>query len=97
MKNWRTRFRICEPEDRPQQKDFAYRLCMLSAQQLGAGDQGLNCGGTGIAPPPVGATAQGPATMAPGTPLPPINSDQAAAALLHHRTMRPAPHSSWAR
>jgi len=63
-----------------QQKDFAYRLCMLSAQQLGAGDQGLNCGGTGVAPPPVGATAQGPATMAPGTPLPPINNDEATAA-----------------
>ena len=62
-----------------QQKDFAYRLCMLSAQQLGAGDQGLNCGGTGVAPAPA-ATAQGPATLAPGTPLPPINSDQAAAA-----------------
>ncbi|HWF64865.1 MAG TPA: hypothetical protein VN685_09655, partial [Rhizomicrobium sp.] len=56
-----------------QQKDFAYRLCMMSAQQLGAGDQGLNCGGTGtgIAPPP--AAAQGPAAaMAPGTALPPI-------------------------
>jgi tol-pal system protein YbgF len=61
-----------------QQKDFAYRLCMLSAQQLGAGDSGLNCGGTGIAPPPAGATAQGPAIMAPGTPLPPIGGDQAA-------------------
>ncbi|HXB53127.1 MAG TPA: tol-pal system protein YbgF [Rhizomicrobium sp.] len=62
-----------------QQKDFAYRLCMLSAQQLGAGDQGLNCGGTGIAPAPA-ASAQGPASMAPGTPLPPIDADQAKAA-----------------
>jgi tol-pal system protein YbgF len=62
-----------------QQKDFAYRLCMLSAQQLGAGDQGLNCGGTGVAPPPA-ATAQGPATLAPGTPLPPISNDQSAPA-----------------
>lgn len=66
-----------------QQKDFAYRLCMLSAQQLGAGDQGLNCGGTGTAPPPA-ANAQGPA-LAPGTPLPPIagnsgSSDQGAPA-----------------
>src|SRR6185312_15753663 len=28
-----------------QQKDFAYRLCVISAQQLGAdpGEQGLNC------------------------------------------------------
>ena len=56
-----------------QQKDFAYRLCMMSAQQLGAGDQGLNCGGTGTAAPPSGAVVQGPATaMAPGTALPPI-------------------------
>ena len=32
-----------------QQKDFAYRLCMVSAQQLGAdaSDQGLNCGAAG--------------------------------------------------
>ena len=31
-----------------QQKDFSYRLCMVSAQQLGAGadDQGLNCAAT---------------------------------------------------
>lgn len=66
-----------------QQKDFAYRLCMLSAQQLGAGDQGLNCGGTGMAPVPA-ANAQGP-VLAPGTVLPPIADnagagDQAAAA-----------------
>ncbi|HKD46584.1 MAG TPA: tol-pal system protein YbgF [Rhizomicrobium sp.] len=61
-----------------QQKDFAYRFCMLSAQQLGAGDQGLNCGGTGTAPPPA-ATAQGPAgNLAPGTALPPINGEQGA-------------------
>ena len=62
-----------------QQKDFAYRLCMLSAQQLGAGDQGLNCGGTGGAMPP--PPAQGSANMAPGAPLPPIGGDQGAAAL----------------
>src|SRR5262249_12256420 len=41
-----------------QQKDFAYRLCMVSAQQLGAdaGDQGLNCGAVGAtaAPAPTG-------------------------------------------
>src|SRR5579871_6489951 len=62
-----------------QQKDFAYRLCMLSAQQLGAGDQGLNCGGAGGAMPP--PPAQGSANMAPGAPLPPIGGDQGAAAL----------------
>ncbi|HUO02508.1 MAG TPA: tol-pal system protein YbgF [Rhizomicrobium sp.] len=60
-----------------QQKDFAYRLCMLSAQQLGAGDQGLNCGGTGGATPPA-PMAQGPANTAPGAPLPPIGGDQGA-------------------
>ena len=57
-----------------QQKDFAYRLCMVSAQQLGAGasDQGLNCAATGTAaanraPPPPGA-------LPPGAPLPPIDA-----------------------
>jgi tol-pal system protein YbgF len=58
-----------------QQKDFAYRLCMLSAQQLGAGadDQGLNCSATGSAvPAPAGGVPQ---NYTPGTPLPPIGSD----------------------
>ena len=57
-----------------QQKDFAYRLCMLSAQQLGAGadDQGLNCGAAGSAPPAGGL----PQNYTPGTPLPPIGSEQ---------------------
>ncbi len=56
-----------------QQKDFAYRLCMVSAQQLGAdgNEQGLNCGAVGAAPaasmPPSGGG------FAPGTPLPPIS------------------------
>jgi tol-pal system protein YbgF len=56
-----------------QQKDFAYRLCMMSAQQLGAGgdDQGLNCGAAGTAP----AANAGPPNYTPGTPLPPIGSD----------------------
>jgi tol-pal system protein YbgF len=55
------------------QKDFAYRLCTLSAQQLGATDA-MNCaaGGTASAvpqsyPPP----AQG---MRSGDPLPPIDA-----------------------
>ncbi len=59
-----------------QQKDFAYRLCMLSAQMLGAdsGTQGLNCAGTGTA----SATAA-PQNYAPGTQLPPIGgTDQSA-------------------
>ena len=63
-----------------QQKDFSYRLCMVSAQQLGAGadDQGLNCAATGadganiaLAQPPGGN--QG-GNLAPGTPLPPLDS-----------------------
>ena len=57
-----------------QQKDFAYRLCMISAQQLGAsGDQGLNCGAVGSS----SAASGVPNAIAPGTPLPPIG-DQAA-------------------
>src|SRR6201999_992054 len=51
-----------------QQKDFAYRLCMVSAQQLGAGpdDQGLNCAASGMGPPPANtASAQGGA-LQPG-------------------------------
>jgi len=60
-----------------QQKDFAYRLCMVSAQQLGAdgNEQGLNCGAVGAAP---AASFGAPSSnFAPGTPLPPIgNGDQ---------------------
>jgi tol-pal system protein YbgF len=56
-----------------QQKDFAYRLCMVSAQQLGAdgNEQGLNCGAVGAAP----AASMPPSSggFAPGTPLPPIS------------------------
>jgi TolA-binding protein len=58
-----------------QQKDFAYRLCMVSAQQLGAdaSEQGLNCGAVGAAP---AASVGGiPPNYTPGTPLPPIGAD----------------------
>lgn len=58
-----------------QQKDFAYRLCMVSAQQLGAdgNEQGLNCGAVGAAP---AASFGAPSSnFAPGTPLPPISGD----------------------
>jgi tol-pal system protein YbgF len=53
------------------QKDFAYRLCTLSAQQLGAGDA-MNCAAAGTqsasaVPPPPGA-------MQPGASLPPIGA-----------------------
>lgn len=51
------------------QKDFAYRLCTLSAQQLGAGDA-MNCAAAGtpsaLAPP----SQQG--GLRPGDPLPPL-------------------------
>ncbi len=52
-----------------QQKDFAYRLCTISAQQLGADAQSLNCaaGGTGAA---VGPAPQ--AQIAPGARLAPL-------------------------
>jgi tol-pal system protein YbgF len=52
------------------EKDFAYRLCTLSAQQLGANDA-INCTGAGsaaAAPPP-------PQTMRPGDALPPIGAE----------------------
>jgi tol-pal system protein YbgF len=59
------------------QKDFAYRLCQLSAQQLGAGDA-MNCSGGG-APAGGGAMAPQPysqmqGSLAPGQALPPINA-----------------------
>jgi len=51
------------------EKDFAYRLCTLSAQQLGANDA-INCTGAGAS-----ASAPPPRTMRPGDTLPPIGSD----------------------
>ena len=53
-----------------QQKDFAYRLCTISAQQLGADAQSLNCAAGGA-----GSAAAGPspqAQVAPGTRLAPL-------------------------
>src|SRR4051812_23470701 len=60
-----------------QQKDFAYRLCMISAQQLGAGadDQGLNCAATGMAMP--SAPSQAQAGLPPGAALPPVGANPA--------------------
>jgi tol-pal system protein YbgF len=61
-----------------QQKDFSYRLCIISAQQLGAGsdDSGLNCAATGAGGGNMAMAQpqQAPGTMAPGTPLPPLDS-----------------------
>jgi tol-pal system protein YbgF len=56
-----------------QQKDFSYRLCMISAQQLGAGadDQGLNCAATGAGLANAGG-GPGPGGLQPGAPLPPL-------------------------
>jgi len=51
------------------EKDFAYRLCTLSAQQLGANDS-INCTGAGSAAPP-----PPPQTMRPGDALPPIGAE----------------------
>jgi tol-pal system protein YbgF len=58
-----------------QQKDFAYRLCMVSAQQLGAGagDQGLNCAGTGANPAAAMAPTPG-GNLQAGTALAPIGA-----------------------
>ncbi len=54
------------------QKDFAYRLCTLSAQQLGAGDS-MNCAaagtGSSVAPQPYSQSG-----LRPGDPLPPIDA-----------------------
>ena len=54
-----------------QSRDFSYRLCVISAQQLGADPNGLNCAAAsagGGAPQRSGA----PMTLAPGSSLPPI-------------------------
>jgi tol-pal system protein YbgF len=60
------------------QKDFAYRLCTLSAQQLGAADS-MNCAaadtpsaGAGMAPRPYSSLP--PQGLRPGDPLPPVGS-----------------------
>jgi tol-pal system protein YbgF len=54
------------------QKDFAYRLCTLSAQQLGAGDS-MNCAaassGTSVAPQPYSQSG-----LRPGDSIPPIDA-----------------------
>jgi tol-pal system protein YbgF len=57
-----------------QERDFAYRLCVLSAQQLGADPNGLNCAATGTQAP---AARPAPFTTSPqasasGSSLPPI-------------------------
>ena len=53
------------------QRDFAYRLCQLSAQQLGAGDA-MNCAAAGTPSAPGAQQQQG--GLRPGAPLPPIDA-----------------------
>lgn len=55
------------------QKDFAYRLCTLSAQQLGAGDA-MNCAAAGTASAAPMPQQQG---FRPGDSLPPIGAEPA--------------------
>ncbi len=55
------------------EKDFAYRLCTLSAQQLGAGDS-MNCAAAGTASAGQQAYAPPPGAMRPGDSLSPIGA-----------------------
>lgn len=55
-----------------QQKDFNYRLCTLSAQQLGADAGSLNCAATSAGSGPVTRPVQG--QIAPGAALPPLGT-----------------------
>ena len=52
------------------QKDFAYRLCTLSAHQMGAGDS-MNCAAAGTAS---ASAVPPPGAMQPGAALPPIGA-----------------------
>ncbi|HWY66880.1 MAG TPA: tol-pal system protein YbgF [Rhizomicrobium sp.] len=61
------------------EKDFAYRLCTLSSQQLSAGDS-INCAAAGtISATGAQAYAPPPGAMRPGDSLPPIGSAAPAA------------------
>lgn len=56
------------------QRDFAYRLCQLSAQQLGAGDA-MNCAAAGTpSAGQGGGYSPPPGAMQPGAALPPIDA-----------------------
>ncbi|HEX2761059.1 MAG TPA: tol-pal system protein YbgF [Rhizomicrobium sp.] len=55
------------------EKDFAYRLCTLSAQQLGAGDS-MNCAAAGTPSAGQQAYAPPPGAPRPGDSLPPIGA-----------------------
>jgi tol-pal system protein YbgF len=60
------------------EKDFAYRLCTLSAQQLGAADS-MNCAAAGTISAGQQAFAPPPGAMRPGDSLPPVGSVPAGA------------------
>src|SRR4051812_20688052 len=53
-----------------QQRDFSYRLCVISAQQLGADPNGLNCAAAGSQSAALRPAA--PQALTPGATLPPI-------------------------
>lgn len=59
------------------EKDFAYRLCTMSAQQMGVpsdgSDGGINCAAAGTGGATQNQMPQGP--MQPGQPLPPIGAN----------------------
>ena len=56
-----------------QQKDFSYRLCTLSAQQLGADASSLNCAAVGGGP---AVRPAAPSQFAPGAVLAPLGGAQ---------------------
>jgi len=62
------------------QKDFAYRLCTLSAQQVGAGDS-MNCAAAGTASAVPQAYQPPPGSPRPGDALPPVGAAPADAAV----------------
>jgi tol-pal system protein YbgF len=79
------------------QKDFAYRLCTLSAQQMGAADA-LNCGAAGNATASIGAPpppAQG--GLRPGDALPPIDATGQGPGGFVAPSSGPVPYSSMGR
>lgn len=55
-----------------QQKDFNYRLCTLSAQNLGADAGTLNCAATGAGP---AVRSNAPVQLSPGAALPPLDDN----------------------
>ena len=55
------------------QKDFAYRLCTLSAQQMGAGES-MNCAAAGTQSASAAPVAPPPGALRPGASLPPIDA-----------------------